>query len=323
VFQRLDADDMLCLDGYHLLGVYHHGESYDYAEAATFLDENPGLDASLHEVSIDLKEEELFSSNAWSKDFRDLFLRSEGAFLMGGPDIPPSVYGEKTHLLTSVSDPWRHYMELSFTFHLLGGSQNEEWKPWLKEDKRYLLSGICLGMQSMNVATGGTLVQDIPTELYGLWTADELLDLNPDEMHRNYADKLRGTCVEPTSYHFHRIQSEKGSFLTKRTGFSKKGTPLVLSSHHQAIEKQGKGWKIAAYSMDGKIIEAIQHRDYPNVSGVQFHPEKPGLFDPSLVHPSSCGDSISFRKCIVETDAWDFHQLYWHHICSILEKRSN
>ena len=240
---------------------------------------------------------------------------------MGGPDIPASVYGEKAHLLTSVTDPWRHFLELSYSFHLLGGLQNQDWNAWLDEDPDYLVSGICLGMQGLNVSTGGTLIQDIPTELDGIWTAEEVLELPPDRMHRNYADRIRGTCTRPTSYHFHRIRLTRGGFLTRDLRFRHKGTPLVLSSHHQAIEKTGSGWKTAATSMDGRIIEAIEHEKYPHVFGVQFHPEKPGLFDPALLEPANCGDSISFREHILETDSWEFHQKYWHHICAILEKR--
>ena len=189
-----------------------------------------------------------------------------------------------------------------------------------KENYKYLISGICLGMQTMNVATGGTMIQDIPTEVYGIWTAEALLALPSDQMHRNYQDMVQSDCADPTSYHFHRVLPGKNSFLRLEMKYKKKTTPLVLSSHHQAIEKPGKGWLVAATSMDGKIIEAIEHEKYPHVWGVQFHPEKPGLFDPSIIHPVSCDDRINFQQVIIDTDSYTFHKAYWEYIGRILQK---
>ncbi|MEA3461924.1 MAG: gamma-glutamyl-gamma-aminobutyrate hydrolase family protein, partial [Bacteroidota bacterium] len=97
-------------------------------------------------------------------------------------------------------------------------------------------------------------------------------------------------------------------------GFNTGTNPLVLSSHHQAIEKLGSGWKVAATSMDGKIIEAIQHDRYPHVLGVQFHPEKPGLFDPSIEHPKGCNSTINFQKAIKNSDSYLFHVTFWKQI---------
>jgi putative glutamine amidotransferase len=56
-------------------------------------------------------------------------------------------------------------------------------------------------------------------------------------------------------------------------GFKQEEKPLVLSSHHQMASSLGKGWRIIATSLDGKVIEAIEHSKYPNALGVQFHPE--------------------------------------------------
>ncbi|MFW5721010.1 MAG: gamma-glutamyl-gamma-aminobutyrate hydrolase family protein, partial [Bacteroidota bacterium] len=49
--------------------------------------------------------------------------------------------------------------------------------------------------------------------------------------------------------------------------------PLIYSNHHQAIEKTGKDLEVIATSTDGNIVEAVQHKKYPNVLGIQFHPE--------------------------------------------------
>ena len=320
VIEKLVLEKLFDLDGYHVLGVFHNGETYDYDQARRWLNENPEDPFTLREIGNTLEPGNLFGTNECSEDFKALFMGSRGALFMGGPDIPPWAYNESVHLLTRVTDPYRHYLEISYLFHLLGGLQDAGWVPYLEKDTDYLVGGICLGMQSMNVATGGTMIQDIPTEIYGLWNAEEILALPPDQMHRNYADKVNTGCEEPTSYHFHRVRLKEGSFLKKELKFRSKSDPLVLSSHHQSVESPGMGWVVAATSMDGKIIEAMEHEQYPNVVGVQFHPEKPGLFDPSIIHPNSCNSRINFQQVIRDTDSYKFHKAYWKFMGSTLQK---
>ncbi len=318
VIQNLMDEDILSLEEYHILGVYHEYETYDYEKAEEYMRLHPTEHFSLLEVAGTLEPGNIFTINPCTPQFISLFSKSQGALFMGGPDIPPVTYHEKVHLLTSVTDPFRHYFELSYLFHLLGGSQDYSWIPYLEGNQSYLLSGICLGMQTMNVATGGTLVQDIPTEIYNIWSAEDLLNGDPDQMHRNYADKVNTGCDAPTSYHFHRVNLEKKEILTKGIGFKSRVAPLVLSSHHQALEKLGTGWVIVATSMDGKIVEAIRHSKYPHVLGVQFHPEKPGLFDPTIEHPQNCNSTINFQESIKDTDSHAFHLAYWSYLASIL-----
>ncbi|MEN8155338.1 MAG: gamma-glutamyl-gamma-aminobutyrate hydrolase family protein [Bacteroidota bacterium] len=301
--QNLAEEKLLNLEGYHILGIYHAGEAYDYEETRASLLDNPDHRFSLRQVDGALDRKVLFGNNDCTVQFERLFMGSRGALFMGGPDIPPGVYNEPVHLLTNVTDPQRHFMETSFLFHLLGGSQDTLWRPFLERDPKYLVSGICLGMQTMNVATGGTLIQDIPTEVFGIWSAEEVLSMPPDQVHRNYANMISTGCEAPTSYHFHQINIVEGSFLQKELRTRDNPGPLVLSSHHQAVEEPGAGWVVAATSMDGRIIEAIEHDRYPNVMGVQFHPEKPGL--------SVVKDSGSYR----------FHKAYWRNLGTILQKR--
>mgnify|MGYP001828463767 FL=1 len=319
VFQKLLDEGLFTMDGYHLLGVYHPGESYDYSKALAYIDKEHCSHVSLRQIKGELGPENIYGEHQASDQFRKLFEGSEGALFMGGPDIPPVVYGEEVHLLTMVTDPFRHYLELSYLFHLLGGSQDPDWIPFLEEKPNYLVNGICLGMQTMNVATGGTMVQDIPTELYGIWQAEDILALPGDQMHRNYLDYLNTGCEDPTSYHFHKIRLLPGMILTNGIGYNKGTAPLVLSSHHQAIEKLGTGWEIAATSMDGKIIEAIQHTRYQNVLGIQFHPEKPGLFDPAIEHPQGCNSTINFQKAIAYGDSYLFHVTFWKQLDHLLQ----
>ncbi|MDF1576304.1 MAG: gamma-glutamyl-gamma-aminobutyrate hydrolase family protein [Bacteroidales bacterium] len=320
VIQKLMEEELFPLEGYHVLGVYHPGETYDYRKTKDYIDQKQTGLFSIRQIKGELGAEHLFRKNSASEEFRELFKCSEGALFMGGPDIPPSVYGEKVHLLTAVTDPFRHYLELSYLFHLLGGTQDREWVPYLEQKPGYLINGICLGMQTLHVATGGTLIQDIPTELYGIWNAEDLLSLPPDQMHRNYQDYLNTDCADPTSYHFHKVTLSKGETLSRGIGFRSGTLPLVLSSHHQAIEKLGPDWMVTATSMDGRIIEGIRHRKYPHVLGIQFHPEKPGLFDPSIHHPSGCHSTINFQEAIANSDSYKFHVAFWNYLGRVLQK---
>ncbi|MCK5138174.1 MAG: gamma-glutamyl-gamma-aminobutyrate hydrolase family protein [Bacteroidales bacterium] len=320
VLQHLIDEGVFSMDGYHLLGVYHELETYDYEQAEAYIAHHQTDNFSLHKIAGLLHTGDLFGGNACTEQYKHLFSISNGALFMGGPDIPPAIYNETVHLLTYVTDPFRHYCEASYLFHLLGGTQDPDWKPYMELKEDYLISGICLGMQTMNVATGGTMIQDIPTELYGIWSAEELLSLPPDQMHRNYADMINSECNEPTSYHFHRVKLKNRSYLIRKTGFKKASDPLVLSSHHQAVEHLGNGWVVAAQSMDGKVIEAIEHEQYPFVFGVQFHPEKPGLFDPSILHPSTCNSFVNFEEVIKNTDSFSFHMAYWQYLTDALQK---
>jgi putative glutamine amidotransferase len=319
VFQQLMTQQILELKGIHILGVYHQKESYDYSESDTFLTQHPGLPVSLLKVQGNLAPGQLFRENECTPIFARLFRGSVGAFFMGGPDIPPSIYNEPHHLLTVVTDPFRHYMEASYLFHLLGGNQDPGWIPWMEQNEYYLVSGICLGMQTLNVATGGTLVQDIPTEMYHLWQVEDLLALPPDQVHSNYEGMLNAECEEPTSYHFHAIHINSGGFLSEGHGLEGTEPPMVLSSHHQCVELLGKGLYVSATSMDGKVIEAVQHIRYPYVFGVQFHPEKPGLFDPAVLHSTGCNTSASFKEAIEGTSSYGFHLAYWDRIGNLLQ----
>ena len=310
VIEKLRAEGLFCLDGYHVLGVYHTGETYDYSLAEAYIEQNALSLFSLLEVTGELVTENLFRENPATEQFRSLFTCSSGALFMGGPDIPPATYGEKVHLLTRVTDPFRHYLELSYLFHLLGGNQNEAWTPYMEEKLNYVINGICLGMQTMHVATGGSMVQDIPTELYGVWEAEDILALPADQMHRNYMDYLSTDCQDPTSYHFHKIDLKADN----------ETAPMVLSSHHQAIESPGSQWEVIATSMDGKIIEGIHHTRYPHVLGIQFHPEKPGLFDPSIEHPRTCDSTINFQKAIANSESYKFHVDFWKQLGQFLQK---
>ena len=312
VMVNLVRNDLVSLDGFRLVGVYHKHERYDYSRSERYLDtlSYEGPEIYLREMTDTIYAGALFRDNQLSDDYEKLFSQSEGVIFFGGPDMPPGVYGEKTNLLTSVYDPYRHYFELSFLYHLLGGSQDPEYAGLLERNPDYLIYGFCLGMQTMNVATGGTMIQDIPTEVYGLGHAEDILKLDNDRLHRNYN---RAISMDPDllSGHFHRVHF-KDSDYSKRLGLED-FHPVVYSNHHQAVEETGKGWQLMASSMDGKIVEGLRHEVYPNVIGVQFHPEAYFLYDSTTSYRIGARDERSFTGVAMlrKTNSMDFHRAFW------------
>ena len=158
--------------------------------------------------------------------------RLDGLVLIGGWDIPPSAYGEAPHETTEVMPEVRWQWE-----HRL-------IEKWLSSNKPLL--GICLGAQMTNVVTGGTLIQDIPSEV--------------------------GTKVKHRDEElvWHRVTLLPGTRLREIFG---EDELTVTSSHHQAADKIGKGLQVAARSDDG-VVEALE------ISGdvwrvfLQWHPER-------------------------------------------------
>ena len=151
----------------------------------------------------------------------------DGLVLIGGDDIWPEAYGEQPHETVQPLVKERYEFERKLIAR------------WLASGKPLL--GVCLGMQFTNVVSGGTMIQDIPSEV--------------------------GTKVNHKSYH--RVQIEPGSTLAKLLG----GTEAsVLSIHHQAVDKLGKNLRPIARAEDG-IVEALERTDGKFGLFVQWHPE--------------------------------------------------
>lgn len=155
----------------------------------------------------------------------------DGLVLVGGADIPPSAYGQQPHETVKVMPSQRYNFERKLISLWLAGG-----KPVL---------GVCLGMQFTNVVAGGTLIQDIPSQV------------GTKIVHRG--DKV---------YHWVRI--EQDSLLAKILGTNR---AFVYSNHHQAVKEVGKGLRIIARSDDG-VIEALQRADGGFGLFVQWHPEQ-------------------------------------------------
>jgi putative glutamine amidotransferase len=296
-----------------VIGVYHEQEKTDYSEAKQYVKANRLDWFSFYPISAPLLADALFRKNACSEEFEKIFERVDGVIFFGGPDIPPSLYREKTSLLTEVTDPYRHFLEISLIFHLLGGYQDEFFTPLLEQCPRFPIFGICLGCQSLAVGTGGALTQDIWSEIYGKSAVEDVIALGKENWHTSpYARLLPRKDL--FRYAFHAIKLEAGSKLLRDTGLAEKDTPTILSAHHQQIKKMGKGFHLAASSLDGKVIEAIEHDRFPNVLGVQFHPEMSILYDRDyriFMSPQD-KEAVSLRSRLEpDPTSWAFHRRLW------------
>lgn len=166
-----------------------------------------------------------------------LLSRLDGLLLAGGPDVDPKYYGrEALPELGSVSpERDRTEMDMIRLFRQMN-------KPIL---------GICRGIQSMAVAFGGTLYQDLPTQ-------------KPSDTD-HYPDKVGWSIREA-----HNISVERGTRLETISGG---GTWSVNSYHHQAVETLPEGARLAALAPDG-VIEAFEMPTGALCLGVQWHPER-------------------------------------------------
>jgi putative glutamine amidotransferase len=287
--------DLIKIDRLHLICLYHENEFTSYKNARRYVRENDLDWVQFQMIRGMEKTSNIFKKNIWTEQFLKLFNFSRGIIFTGGMDLPPTIYNGKTSILTEPLTPVRSYYETSFLFHLIGSSRNPAFKPFLEWNPRYVILGICLGCQTLNVAAGGTLCQDIPTRVYKVKSAEEVLKLNRGQIHSARYIKMLNPMIKDLSPAFHTINLLKDSLFTKQMGFSWRDHPLILSSHHQALKKIGLNLRVIATSPDGRIVEAVQHKEYPNVLGVQFHPEYNSLYLKSKYFRKKPGMAKSFN----------------------------
>jgi len=162
----------------------------------------------------------------------------DGILLPGGGDVHPSIYHAAPHAAFDAAEPGRDEYELE-----LARRAAEADVPLL---------AICRGIQVLNVARGGTLVQHIPDEL---------------------RDALNHRVAEPSYAIAHDVWIAEGSRLAQILRERIEGdTCPVNSRHHQALKDVGEGLVVTATAPDG-VIEAVEDPTRRFCLGVQWHPE--------------------------------------------------
>lgn len=164
----------------------------------------------------------------------------DGLILSGGQDVSPLFYGQSEVEESTASLLERDQFELALV------------KEALKQNKA--IFAICRGMQLLNVALGGSLVQNI-AEL-------------------NTFTHMQNMPVHEATHPIYTIEgTQTAKLLSKRAD--------VNSFHHQSIDRLGTGLVASAYAEDG-TIEAVELADRPNVIGVQWHPEMMQFIDQKM-----------------------------------------
>jgi putative glutamine amidotransferase len=278
-YVTLVRQGILKVDNLQLLGIHHSSEKEDYDDAQAYLDKEKIDFIRLKTIDCPLHPEALYNSESCRPAFAEVVNASSGIILNGGPDIPPSMYGESTMLTTVIETPHRHQFELAFLAHLLGTARNPRILPLLAQRPDYAVMAICVGMQSLNVADGGSLYQDIPSELYAAHTLEQIQQSDPGSWHRNgWAALDPEPVVAAGVFHPIRLTSKAPAHL-RMLADNQRTVAHVLSIHHQAVKRLGENYAVTATSLDGKVVEGIRHRRFANVLGWQFHPERPVLWD--------------------------------------------
>jgi len=159
----------------------------------------------------------------------------DGLVLAGGADIDPASYGEPAHPKTVDVVPERDAAEIALTRAAI--------------ERDLPLLGICRGMQLINVACGGTLVQHLP-------------DVVGHEEHRRVIGSFDGSD--------HDVTLAEGSLAAAAAG---EETHVSMSHHHQAVDRLGEGLIVSGTSEYDRFPEALEMPGRLFVLGVQWHPE--------------------------------------------------
>jgi putative glutamine amidotransferase len=165
-----------------------------------------------------------------------LIRRLDGLMLSGSnTDMDPALYGEEPHPRLGPVAPERDQTDLLLLE--------------LAEERALPVLAICFGMQSLNVARGGSLIQDLEAQV---------------------ANPIKHEQGPPANRPSHHIEIEADSLLAALAGCDR---VRVNSSHHQAIKRVGRNLKAIAHAADGVIEAVVDTRADRFVLGVQWHPE--------------------------------------------------
>jgi putative glutamine amidotransferase len=170
-----------------------------------------------------------------------LLERIDALLLAGGADVDPGTYGAPRHPATGETWPERDRFEVAMARGAL--------------DRGMPVLGVCRGMQLLNVALGGTLVQHLP-EVLG------------SEDHRRM----------PGVFGDHEVRLAPGSRAARAAG-GEQGDDFVVtvkSHHHQGVAELGEGLVATAWSADDDLVEAIELPGDRYGLGVLWHPEEDG-----------------------------------------------
>jgi len=163
--------------------------------------------------------------------------RLDGVLLSGGGDIEPALFGEAAHPATCEIEPERDRVELTLARRVV-----ERNMPCL---------AICRGIQVLNVALGGSLMQDIPAQM-------------PAALPHSF-----DRATTPRNYLAHPVQIDPASQLARVMQLE---VARTNSWHHQAIRQVADRLRVTAVAPDG-VIEAVEVPGQRFVIGVQWHPE--------------------------------------------------
>lgn len=168
-----------------------------------------------------------------STDISEVFNNLHGLLLTGGDDVDPSYYGEEPHP----------------TLGILSSKRDQSESMMVKEalSRNIPILAICRGMHMLNVAAGGTLYQDINTQIQA-----------PVQHYQ----------MAPRDVAIHSVHVTKGSLLYQCLGSE---SCRVNSIHHQSVCVPAPGFQVSATASDG-VVEGIESTEHTFVVGVQWHP---------------------------------------------------
>lgn len=170
----------------------------------------------------------------------DYLDRLDGLLLPGGIDVEPTMFGQTPHAELGETDGGQDAFEIAIA--------REAWR------RRMPIFAICRGIQLLNVALGGTLIQDLPSQA-------------PSSIaHKQAAPRAEAT---------HEIEIEPDSRLFRLVG----GRMAVNSFHHQSVDVPAPELHVVARAADG-VVEAVESSVHPHIIAVQCHPEEMAVCDP-------------------------------------------